>query len=561
MIIKYENYQDKVAIVYRDKKYSYRDLQKMINRIKCAIAEYGNNINTVAIYSDRSPYVIAAIWALWEMNIAFVLLDPMFPKARIKEIIFEGNVDLVLVSDKFNNSIKEKKQLVLDNICLEYVNTIVNEFEGQNIAYIVFTSGSTGKPKGIKISRNNLLSYYHGISKCNIMQEDLCIASFSSISFDIFLMEAMLPLVFGMTIYIADEEEKRNINCIKMLLQNVDILQATPSFINWISIVDSDLSCFCNIKTFLIGGENFSSQLLKLLKNKTTGRIYNLYGPSETTIWATISDVTYMEKPDLGVPIGATEITIDVEQKDKGRGELIIWGDMVGEGYTDQALNELKFIKGKAEKRGYRTGDLVEVVNDKIFFVGRMDNQVKIKGYRIELEEVENVIGHIISINNIMCCKINENLVAGYCDENLNLNLIKDVLKETLPSYMLPSKYVFINDFVYSINGKIDRYATSKKIEAEVSNKKNGFSDINFDITEMIISVIYQMQEGDLDINKSFGENGFDSFSFVQLIVKLEDKLGIELNDDIILDSQNFIYIVDFVNEIVKRISRKSHDF
>lgn len=219
----------------------------------------------------------------------------------------------------------------------------------EDVVYILYTSGTTGTPKGVKVTWEGLLNFIEGISEIIDFSPGKRIACFTTVAFDIFFLESIMALYKGLTVVLANEDEQRNPRLMAKLIHDnaVDMVQMTPSRMQVLLNHDKELSCLKNVKEIMIGGEAFPLGLLKTLQAKTNAKIYNMYGPTETTIWSTVSDLTQKDRIDIGRPIKNTEVYIVDESLSilpEGQvGEICIAGKGLARGYVGK--NDLTIEK------------------------------------------------------------------------------------------------------------------------------------------------------------------------------------------------------------------------
>lgn len=401
----------------------------------------GSGVSIVGLFSDRDAELLYLIQALFDNSIAFVTIDPLFPQERIKYIIDNSGIKTIITQKKYRNQFPDIETIIFNDD--QYISPKhYDDYTENDTAYILYTSGSTGMPKGVEVAREALINFIEGVSELIDFSAGKRIACLTTVSFDIFFLESLMALHKGLTVVLANEDEQRNPKLMAKLIKNhsVDMIQLTPSRIQLLLNHDKSLSCLKNVKEIMIGGEPFSLSLLRTLQENTTAKIYNMYGPTETTIWSTISDLTNKEQVDIGQPIKNTEIYIVDESLyilPNGQvGEICIAGKGLAKGYVGRSdLTAEKFINlpQKLEIKVYRTGDLGRYLEDgNLEYLGRTDNQVKIRGYRIELEEIESHLNQLEGINQsvVIALEASETdkiLQAFYTsDNNINSKEISD---------------------------------------------------------------------------------------------------------------------------------------
>lgn len=437
----------------------------------------------VGVLLNRSPILIISILALMRMGIPFIGIDHLLPSKRIEYIIEDSNLTHIVTDyrQNFSNGNKNLNVIYINNykeLGVDNEDIILNV--NNNIIYMIYTSGSSGVPKGISIKKCSFYTFVNSISKIlNFLpkQKMLCI---TSVNFDIFLLESIIPLLLGMTIVLGGQNEINNPKKIHQLIVKnaIDIIQITPSRIRLLLEFNSEFFSNTTISKILIGGEPLSLSVLQNIKRTTNAEIYNLYGPSETTIWSTVSNLTNQEDVNIGLPIDGTRIYILGEEfkpvKNGDIGEICIAGSGLAEGYiNNNKLTKEVFCDNSnyIKERFYRTGDLGKFENGNLIYCGRKDNQIKLRGYRIELEEIEFNINNISGIVNSVAIVKNDLLFVLYCGTT-SQHTIRSNLKQLLPHYMIPNFIIKIENIPLTYNGKIDRKKTLNFLE-EICNGKN----------------------------------------------------------------------------------------
>ena len=424
----------------------------------------------VALILDRGISLISVIYNCLDKKITYVPIDPNMPDSRISDIINDANVGTVITHQNY------LRKLQVDNVICVDVDDIIDfdptETDNET-AYILFTSGSTGDPKGVEVTREGLFNFIDGISEIIDFSPGKRIACLTTMSFDIFFLESIMALFKGLTIVLANEDEQRNPKLMAKLIQDnaVDMVQMTPSRMQLLLNHDKELTCLKNVKRIMIGGEPFPISLLKTLQEKTNSKIYNMYGPTETTIWSTVSELTHKDRIDIGYPIKNTEVYIVDESlsilPNGQAGEICIAGKGLAKGYVgrdDQTAEKFVYLPQKSDVRIYRTGDIGRYLSDgNLEYLGRTDNQVKIRGHRIELEEIEACLNQVNGINqsivNVLETSETDKILQAFYTSDIAINQkdITDYLSSKLPDYMIPVIFKRVESFIQTVNGKIDR--------------------------------------------------------------------------------------------------------
>lgn len=504
--------------------------------------------DTVGLALTRTPDLLLAIMALLKLRITFIPLDIMFPQERIEFIVQDSEIKLLLVNHehvfsylnieklKINHKISEKEWIwpVTEN----------DDSAEEEIAYVMYTSGTTGKPKGVEVLRKGLINLIQSLPLIIGLKKENTILCVTKEIFDIFFVESILALQIGLKVILCDNDEMLNPNLIKTLIikHNIDVLQFTPSRLQLLKLYDSNFEFLKNIKILMLGGEAFPCTVLPELKIFKQLKIYNMYGPTETTVWSSISDLTEKEQADIGEPIAHTEIyLLDDElheKKDGEYGEICIGGDGVAQGYRNRKeLTKKSFIQWNGKKI-YRTGDIGIRKNGLLYCCGRIDNQVKYHGFRIELEDVES---HILQVDNVKLavatlCKNkvqNDILVAFYiADQEISYEKFYRQMGVSLPEYMIPACFIRVPKFLFNESGKVDR----KRIMEMYYKNKEGINLIDED---PIYKGLYEILDDNLEIDSELKINpettfyslGIDSLTYIKVIVAVEERFHIKFED------------------------------
>lgn len=462
----------KIALCFAQKKFTYLELNEKANQIAHGLIKDVSVGDTVAILMKRNELLIPTFIAILKCGATYIPIDPEYPIERVNYILEDSKAKCI-VTDEEKVNIQNSKVININTMNYEkHSKTDLKlKLSIENLAYIIYTSGSTGNPKGVMISNKNLINFLFGINKEVKLNADNNIVSITTISFDIFGLEIWLTLIIGATLVLASEHEQidaklLNELCIK---NNVDVIQTTPTKLRLLTSNKESIKYIKQMKKILLGGESLPEEFINNLKKMTKATIYNVYGPTETTIWSTVKDISDRNYITAGKPIQNTEIYI-LDKKNRilpigAAGQLAISGDSVSVGYyNNESLTKEKFIYSKeVGKTLYLTGDLAVIdFNSEIKILGRLDFQIKINGQRIELEEIENKISKYNNIKEvIVVLKDNSKLVCFYSLKDINIKIQHDKLTEylqtVLPIYMVPSMFKEIEEFPLTNNSKIDR--------------------------------------------------------------------------------------------------------
>ncbi len=533
-----EKSPNNIAVVFEDTQLTYKQLNEKAN----SLAHYIRNKNIgkndiIGIMVNRSLEMIVSILAVLKSGAAYLPIDPTYPKNRIKYMINDSNLKLILTQ----NSVKTHFDDLPNSLSVDLNNSDIYSKPISNLdvintpddlAYLIYTSGSTGNPKGVMLTQKNVNNFIKGA--CDIIEFKETIVSVTTMCFDIFVLESLLPLQNGLKIVIANETEQNipkalNELCIK---NNVKMLQTTPSKMSLLLSDPNNLDYIKNLSTIMLGGESFPYKLLQQLKSITDSKIYNMYGPTETTVWSSIKDLTEINSINIGKPIANTQMYI----LDKALnilpigipGELYIGGTGVSNGYLNRnKLTSEKFINNKYIPNDiiYNTGDIAKwLPNGEIDCLGRSDSQVKLRGLRIELGEIEKQILSFPNIDNSAVCiktdASDRQFLCGYfiSKERISTSELKNYLSKFLPNYMVPSFLIQLEKFKYTPNGKIDKNSLPKPDIAVNSNIILPETD-----TERKLSKIWEelLQLSPISIDESFFNIGGDSILALKMQIEL----------------------------------------
>lgn len=537
---------NEIALVFRGEKYSYKKIDEMSN----SLAHYLRNVfsikptDAVPIVAQRSQYVIIAMLAVMKAGGAYMLVDPTYPLDRIEYMIDLAKPKIALTFG-YNKTLPIKS-VSLDGFDYTYnCRSIDNINNSEDLCYIVFTSGSTGKPKGVSICHRNVVNYCDNnkFNLCGKIITDKCrsIVSVTNTIFDIFITESILPLLNGKTIFFADDNEvilQRELS--KLITDNhIDFLQTTPTKMRSYILDKDNVSYLKQLKVIGLGGEVLPPELYNVLRKYTNAEIINLYGPAETTVWSTTSKVSN-SGITIGNPIANTQIYILDQNKQLSpvgvAGEICISGDGVGKGYlnrldlTAERFFPDPFVEGRTM---YCTGDLaLWHYNGEIEYLGRIDTQVKIRGLRIELSEIESVMSSFDGIKLSAATdkrdETGRQYLVGYYTSDIAIDefALRKLLLSKLPKYMVPNYFVKLDEMPMTASGKTDRKklpvpdfanSTDNYVLPETENEK-----ILCKLLEETLSI------AKVGVNDDFFELGGDSLMAIEFITKAHNK-GIEL--------------------------------
>jgi len=537
----------KTAVEFYDLKTTYTELHEKVNQMAHYLKAQGvQSGDFIAVSFPRSPELLYALLAIMQCGAAYLPLDPEYPKERLEFMLNDSDARILLTSKTLFASLPTWPQTLFieDAVeALDQFSTLPLPFlvNSENYAYILYTSGSTGNPKGVPITHKNLVNFLCNMALEPGISENHRLLSITTISFDIAGLELYLPLVKGATLILADHETARDGRLLLDLVkkEKITFLQATPT--TWSMLLDSGWSEKLPIKA-LCGGEAMPVDLAKELLSKCD-TLWNVYGPTETTVWSSIKEIKADDKLiTIGKPIGNTQIYLidnDGQLVAPGNvGEIVIGGDGVANGYWNRPeLSAEKFILNKfsASKEDiiYRTGDLGRLLpNNEIECLGRLDQQVKIRGHRIEPGEVEQALLLLNGIKSAVVLADQDFLVAHIVPDSsieeaeILIPAWRETLSSRLPAQLIPHDFNLIEKIPTTLNGKIDR----KELAKYKGNKKITYTAPRTE-EENIVATIWKesLNIENIDIFSDFFEMGGHSIKGVKVMIEIEKHTGIRI--------------------------------
>ncbi len=473
---------------------------------------------------------------------AFLPIDPEYPDERVSYILEDSGAKFVIMPQQLarERSLFARtlpvQTLILEELLADGGDTHNPQVDirPENLCYCIYTSGSTGKPKGVMIEHRNLVNYVDdnpfNVEAQSYVQNASVSLAFAAITFDVSILEECIPLYHGITVCMANEEEVHNPLALSKLIlaHGVDMLTCTPSYL--INIIDMPemRDALSRIKVFNVGAEAFPDALYdKIMALGTDARVFNGYGPTETTIGCAFELVT-----GGAVTIGKPMANIQMMMLDKYRnllpagvpGELLIIGNGVGRGYVGKPeMTADKFIEFEG-KKAYRSGDLARWNHHgRIEFMGRMDNQVKLRGLRVELDEIENVINRYPTVkSSVVLVKEKDSIqfLCGYfvAQEQIEKQNLTCFLQKYLTPYMVPSVLIQLPEFPLTNNGKVDKRALP---EPEYLTDERDYVEPRTELQRRLCD-IFAMALGvkRIGIEDDFFENGGTSLSASKVAMK-----------------------------------------
>ncbi|MCG3150566.1 MAG: D-alanine--poly(phosphoribitol) ligase subunit 1 [Verrucomicrobiae bacterium] len=534
----------RVAVTFGAQSLTYAALNERADAVAAQLRQLGVGHETVvAIYVERSLEMIVGLLGILKASGAYLPLDPAFPADRLAFMIADAQPLAIVTQQKLVNALPAHDAPVL---CLDALPAAPTAKPGTakpaDLAYILYTSGSTGKPKGVQIPHSAVVNFLTSMRREPGLTPDDVLVAVTTLSFDIAGLEIFLPLTTGARVVIANRETAADGAALAELLRasGATMLQATP--VTWRLLLTAGWRGDSRLK-MLCGGEALPAELAAQLL-PCGAELWNLYGPTETTIWSAATRVMPGEPIRLGRPLANTTLYI-VDRHGQlvptgVPGELLIGGAGLARGYLKRPeLTAEKFIANPfGPDRLYRTGDLVRRhAGGSMEFLGRLDQQVKIRGYRIELGEIEASLarhpGVRVAVVVARADSSGDQRLVAYLtttDAAPPAIELRDFLTASLPDYMVPTAFVFLKEFPLTPNGKINRKALPAPDQSAAARAMEYVAPRT--PTEERLAGIWQevLRVPQVGTTDNFFLLGGHSLLAVQIVSRVRDSLGVPLS-------------------------------
>jgi len=568
-----ERRPDAVALTCGGQRISYGELQRRAHDLAQRLRAAGVGPGVlVGVYLNRSVDLVVGLLGVLEAGGAYVPLDPAFPRDRLAYMLDDSQAPVLLSETSLLGTLAAEGRTVL---CVDAAADAAPAPARaarpgpDDLAYVLYTSGSTGRPKGVEIPHRALTNFL-----CSMRSEPGCseadhLLAITTLSFDIAGLELFLPLITGGRVEIASRETAIDGRLLRKQLESgaFTILQATPA--TWRILLDAGWTGSPNLKA-LIGGEALPPELVAPLLARTAS-LWNLYGPTETTIWSSLQRVTTADEITVGRPIANTSfLVVDSRLQPVPigvAGELLIGGEGLARGYHRRPeLTAERFVAvsvpgATTPERMYRTGDLVRLRRDgQLVHLGRLDHQVKIRGFRIELGEIEALlIAHEAIQQAVVVARdagtAAARLVAYYVPATAEPPPPAELrrhLRASLPEYMVPPQYVALAEFPLTPNGKIDRLRLPEPAAPDdaASEQLAPRTAAEARVAAAFCDVLGLPAVG---VDADFFDLGGQSILGLQLVTRLEEEFGVEVPLQVLFEASS-------VAALAARVSSASAD-
>ncbi len=544
------DHAEETALIYDSNKMSYREFSRKVNSLCFILKEAGvKKGDVVALLFERSPEMVIAIHAVIKSGCAYLPLDTAIPIERMRFILENSDSVLLLTSDKFREKTDNvSNRLVFSADELDGTDdTIETDISGSDRAYVIYTSGSTGEPKGAVNVHEGIVNRILWMQKQFPIGVGKRVMQKTPYTFDVSVWELIWPLMVGATMVIARPGGHKDPEYIADLIQkeNVDLVHFVPSMLKKFLLAENCQGC-TSLKYVICSGEALEADTCRKFCSVLDAELANLYGPTEAAI-----DVSchIIDPSDIGniIPIGVPISNIRLYKLNKEMmfeppeiaGELFISGIGLAEGYlnspekTAKAFIPCPWESQRPYERLYHTGDLVRLDKDgSIIYMDRIDLQVKIRGQRIELAEIENRIKETEGVDDaVVIVRKKDNgqqvLAAFVVAEHRDKDKISENLSKYLMDYMIPRVYCFIDEIPVNTNGKADR----KKLSGYPLEFEDEGYEPPRDEYEKIVAEVYGdiLSINDVGRNADFYEFGGTSLSFYDMKIRIENAVGVRI--------------------------------
>lgn len=473
-----ENCPNQVAVKHNDEILTYEALNRFANQLAIILK---NAKTPLILYGHMSPFMIVGMIGSMKAGCGYVPLDTSIPQDRILSIIKKIEPQFIFNTTDEQLEIEDISFISKDLLTgVKQNEDTVSNIKDSDIAYTIFTSGSTGEPKGVQISYESLNLFTNWMLELNQVGSNQQWLNQAPFSFDLSVMSIYPCLMTAGTLNLVDKTMINKPKLLNEMLEEskINVWVSTPSFMEMCLMLPRLTEAYySNLKEFFFCGEILANKTAELLLQRfPSAYIYNTYGPTEATVAVTSILVTeevinqYNPLP-VGLPQPGTKLSLTHE------GELIISGKCVSEGYVKDELRSKKVFNKLDGQKSYYTGDKAQFIDNQWFINGRIDYQIKLNGYRMELEEIEFQLRKLEKIRdaivvptykNNKVTHLNAAVILNHCDEVKEVQTlthdIKTELKPVLPEYMIPKKIIYMKKLPLTMNGKLDRKKIAEAI-------------------------------------------------------------------------------------------------
>jgi amino acid adenylation domain-containing protein len=538
-----QRHPDRIALVHGEETLAYRQLEERVQRLARRLQRNGaRRGDLVAVCLERSPRLVESLLAVLQAGCAYVPIDPAYPADRIRHVVEDSGAALVLVQQATRAVVTcvSGRVVTIDEPDDDVVSEVqAVETDAADTAYVIYTSGSTGKPKGVQVAHGAVINFLESMRKEPGLSAGDRLLAVTTISFDIAGLEIFLPLTTGATVVIAPENAVADAAALVQLIDahDITVMQATPA--TWRLLLEYGWQGKPDLRV-LCGGEPLPEDLARSLLPRVHS-LWNMYGPTETTIWSTCCRVETADDIHIGRPIDNTTMRVVDESGELVpigvAGELLIGGAGVAKGYLNRAeLTAERFIQLRDEEGlYYRTGDLVKIRADgNLQCLGRLDFQVKIRGFRVEVGEVEATLAADPEVDQAVVVArpdtVGTTALVAYVrpkSASFDIEGVRDRLRRFLPDYMIPQYLVRVAEYPLTPNGKVDRKALeARPIDVAAREVKAPATPSEHAIARLFREILGAERVG---VDDNFFHLGGHSIAAARLLARIRSELSAEI--------------------------------
>lgn len=554
-----DRFGDRPAVRVDGERMTYRELDARSDEIARVLRDRlipGLDPGPVGLVVSRTGQLVPSLLGILKAGAAYIPVDPWLPDDRILAMLTDGDAVAVVSDGTFDltdwcwtRSIPLIDVLLVPETAASNSASFAPDVSPGDPAYIIFTSGSTGRPKGVVVSHGNLAAFCSSWSRAVPFAGHRAMAATATIGFDIFLAETLLPLLNGVEVVLAAERDVASPQAMAHFLrrESCDMMQATPSRMRWVLSTPEPATSLASMRVLVVGGERLPGDLAAEVLHHTSARLFNAYGPTEATVWTSVQEIILGCPITIGGPLPGVCYEVDGPDHDAGEGELVIIGDQVARYLTPPQDRSDPFFFTADGRAGYRSGDLVTGAEpDGLQVLGRVDDQIKIDGYRVELGEIEAVARSADGIDAAHACVVGRDglrtivlVVEGSAADDGDLAAF---MAARLPRYMMPTAVV-PGHVPLSSAGKVSRRTVEDVARSVLreEGRRSAVSDVLDDFVRRFAGQVPVAGAGFL------GRRGLGSLACVRLLAQIEAMFECEIDLRSLLTVENLDDLVQLV--------------
>ncbi|KAK2591370.1 hypothetical protein QQS21_010947 [Conoideocrella luteorostrata] len=577
---------DRVAVKDATSQLTYAELDQQSDKLAHWLHQKHLAAETpIGVLAPRSCEAIVSFFGILKANLAYLPLDVNVPIVRIEAILSAIPAEkLVLLGADVNvsDNLADAQLLRIHNVLDQYVDVkcteVITKPTATNLAYVIFTSGSTGKPKGVMVEHRGVVRLVKHCNYVTALPQRPRIAHLANLAFDASIWEICSAMLNGGTLICVEQSTLLDIPKLEAVItrETVEVMTLSPAMLKMILVSIPDM--LCPLHVLFMAGDRLDSEDANRVRSLLKGRAYNLYGPSENTVGSTIHRLSNDDPFTNGTPIGRSinnsgAYVMDPQQKLVSigvLGELVLTGDGLARGYTNPALDSGRFVEVVIEgqlTRAYRTGDRVRwrPIDGLLEFFGRIDNQIKIRGYRVELAEVEHVILKDTSVNDaavvLRSSGDEESEIVGFVTtrgshRTLHGSQMREVamrirkrLQNLLPTYMIPAQIIVLQEMPLNASSKVDRKELSRKAQIAPRFKPSeaSYTGPRNEVEAALCEELTAMLGFKVSVSDNFFELGGHSLMATKLAARVSRRLGTRISVKDIFDHPVMADLADYM--------------